>query len=158
MSYSNSVCCRNFTYTLANLFRQAVLNCTDDRTVRFWLREKVLIYSRENQRRSLAAALSRLCPFGAYTMIQQVQTLVGVPTHLDPKAVAELAIVIPVYKQPGLLLEALESVIAQRTRHVVRVVVVDDGCPFPQTGANAQAYAAAYPGAIVYLRRVNGGL
>lgn len=79
-------------------------------------------------------------------------------THLDKTHSPELAVIIPVYKQPGLLVEALESIIAQRTRYQVRVVVIDDGCPFSQTSAIAQAYVSAFPGAIFHLRRANGGL
>lgn len=80
------------------------------------------------------------------------------PLHLDGSKAPDLAIIVPAFKQPGFLIEALECVIRQRTGYQVRVIVVDDGCPFPETVQRAQAYAFAYPNAIVYLRRANGGL
>ncbi|MBV1796214.1 glycosyltransferase family A protein [Siccirubricoccus sp. G192] len=38
------------------------------------------------------------------------------------------------------------------------MVVVDDGCPFPETAETAQGFAALHPGQVFLLRRRNGGL
>lgn len=69
-----------------------------------------------------------------------------------------VAVVIPAHRQPGLLPEALESVLGQRAGFGIAAVVVDDGCPFPETAATARAYARAHPGRVHLLRRANGGL
>jgi glycosyltransferase involved in cell wall biosynthesis/GT2 family glycosyltransferase len=70
----------------------------------------------------------------------------------------ELAVVIPVFRQPGLLAEALEDVLAQQGAPRFAAVVVDDGCPLPETAATALAYARRHPGRVLLLRRPNGGL
>jgi glycosyltransferase involved in cell wall biosynthesis len=70
----------------------------------------------------------------------------------------EIAVVIPVFKQPGLLPEALESVFQQDFDLRVRSVVVNDGCPLPETHRVGLAYASAYPDRVHYIRRKNGGL
>ena len=71
---------------------------------------------------------------------------------------ARLAIVVPVHGHPGLVTEALESALAQEAPFGIHVVVVNDGCPRPETHAVLQAHAHAHPGRITYLRRPNGGL
>jgi len=68
-----------------------------------------------------------------------------------------VACVIPAYKQPGLLAEALASVMAQ-TLPDARAVVVDDGCPMPETREVALEAAARHPGRVHVLRQRNGGL
>ncbi len=70
---------------------------------------------------------------------------------------AELAVVIAAYRQPGLLQEAIASVLAQRGV-AAAAVVVDDGCPFPATAATTAAFARASPGRVFGLRQRNGGL
>lgn len=76
---------------------------------------------------------------------------------LDPAAV-RLAVVIPAYNQPGLLPEALASVLAQEGAPPIAAVVVDDGCPSPATARIARQYAAAHPGRVYLLRQRNQGL
>jgi glycosyltransferase involved in cell wall biosynthesis len=75
----------------------------------------------------------------------------------------DVAVVIPAFKQPGFLPEALESVLGQKTGGQqtglrLSAVVVDDGCPFPATREVGLAYARRHPGRVHYLRRRNGGL
>ncbi|MCQ4163011.1 glycosyltransferase, partial [Roseomonas sp. GC11] len=70
----------------------------------------------------------------------------------------EIAVVIPAYRQPGLLAEALEDVLAQQGAPRHAAVVVDDGCPMPETAETALSYAQRHPGRIFVLRRANGGL
>ena len=69
-----------------------------------------------------------------------------------------LAVVIPAHRQPGLLAEAIRSVLAQEGAPPAAAVVVDDGCPYPETSRTALAMAAANPGRVFALRRPNGGL
>lgn len=68
-----------------------------------------------------------------------------------------LVIIVPVFKHPGLLAEALDCALAQRCDAGIAIVIVDDGCPFEETRAIASAYALAEP-RITYLRKKNGGL
>ncbi|MCB4820644.1 glycosyltransferase [Roseicella aerolata] len=75
----------------------------------------------------------------------------------DPAAV-RLAVVIPAWNQPGLLPEALASVLGQEGAPPIAAVVVDDGCPSPSTAAIALHYAAAHPGRVFLLRQRNRGL
>jgi glycosyltransferase involved in cell wall biosynthesis len=70
----------------------------------------------------------------------------------------EIAVVIPSHRQPALLAEAVESVLAQRGRRRVAAVVVDDGCPMPETRETALRLARGNPGQVHLLRRANGGL
>ncbi len=70
----------------------------------------------------------------------------------------EIAVVIPVFKQPGLLAEAIDSVLCQRCSRAIGCVVVDDGCPFPETAATIAMFAAMYPGRVIHLRQRNRGL
>ena len=71
---------------------------------------------------------------------------------------ARLAIVVPVHGHPGLVTEALESALAQEAPFGIHIVVVNDGCPQPETHEVLQAYALAHPDRLSYLRRPNGGL
>ncbi|MGX9963286.1 glycosyltransferase [Roseomonas sp. F4] len=79
------------------------------------------------------------------------------PAEHDAQSI-DIGVVIPAYKQPGFLAEALESVLTQQGPHRIGAVVVNDGCPFAQTHDTALSYARAHPGRIIYLRRTNGGL
>jgi glycosyltransferase involved in cell wall biosynthesis len=68
-----------------------------------------------------------------------------------------LALIVPVFKHPGLLAEALDCALAQRGDFAHAIVIVDDGCPFEETRTIAASYALAHP-EITYLRKANGGL
>ncbi|GAA0584361.1 glycosyltransferase [Craurococcus roseus] len=68
------------------------------------------------------------------------------------------AFVIPAHRQPGLLAEAILSVLRQEGGPPCAAVVVDDGCPFPETSRTALAMAAAHPGRVFALRQPNRGL
>jgi glycosyltransferase involved in cell wall biosynthesis len=68
-----------------------------------------------------------------------------------------IVVVIPVFKHSGLLAEAIEAVLAQRAPFEIATVIVDDGCPFPETAEIGQAYALAHRN-VFYVRKPNGGL
>lgn len=70
----------------------------------------------------------------------------------------DCAVIIPAYKQPGFLTEALEAILSQLGPQNVGAVIVNDGCPFAQTHDIGLSYARRYPDQVVYLRRRNGGL
>ncbi|MFC5359261.1 glycosyltransferase family 2 protein [Azospirillum himalayense] len=64
----------------------------------------------------------------------------------------------PTYKHSGLLVEALSTALAQDTDFAYAVVVVNDGCPFPETGRVCREFAAAHSGRLHYLHKRNAGL
>ncbi len=76
---------------------------------------------------------------------------------IAPTGQPRVAVVIPVFKHPGLFAEAIESVLAQTANFEIAVVVVNDGCPFPETEQVGRAYALANDN-VYYLRKPNGGL
>ena len=73
-------------------------------------------------------------------------------------AAVRIAVIIPAWNQPGLLPEAIASALAQEAAPPFALVVVDDGCPAPETAATALHLAAAHPGRIFLLRQRNQGL
>jgi glycosyltransferase involved in cell wall biosynthesis len=72
----------------------------------------------------------------------------------DPR----LAIVIPVFRHSVLMVDAVESALAQDAPFGIRILIVNDGCPHPETEEIGQALARAHPDRITYLRKANGGL
>jgi glycosyltransferase involved in cell wall biosynthesis len=71
---------------------------------------------------------------------------------------SKLAIIIPVYKHPVLLNDALRSALREVTCNDGKVVIVNDGCPFIETHEICSTYADSYPRHIDYIRTKNGGL
>ena len=69
-----------------------------------------------------------------------------------------MAIVVPAYRQPGLLVEALDSALNQRTDFAYAIVVVNHGCPFEETDHVCRDFAAVNPDKIYYLCTRNSGL
>jgi len=70
----------------------------------------------------------------------------------------EIAVIIPTHRQPALLAEAVESVLSQRGARRIAAVIVDDGCPMPETRETALRLTRGNPGRVHVLRRANGGL
>lgn len=87
--------------------------------------------------------------------MQNVSTHIVVPD--DPEE-TRAAIIVPTYKHSGLLAEALDTALAQETDFAYAVVVVNDGCPFPETDRVCREFAASHPGRLFYLHKRNGGL
>ena len=70
----------------------------------------------------------------------------------------QIAIVIPVYKHSVLAGEAIRCALEQETEFATAIVLVNDGCPFPETDRLCREFARAHRDRIVYLHRPNGGL
>src|SRR3954447_16373602 len=68
------------------------------------------------------------------------------------------AVIVPTHKHPGLLAEARDPALRQRCDFGYSIVVVEDGCPFPETARVCRDFAAAHPGRIHHLRKRNNGL
>ncbi len=69
-----------------------------------------------------------------------------------------LAVVLPSYGHPSLMIDAIESALRQQTALSFRVVLVNDGCPLQQTDQVCRAYARAHPDRVLYVHKANGGL
>lgn len=69
-----------------------------------------------------------------------------------------LAVIVPIFRHSSLLIEAVEAVLAQRFEGGLRLLLVNDGCPFRETDEVCATYAQAYPDIVTYLRKANGGL
>ncbi|PQA73532.1 hypothetical protein C3731_09680 [Brucella oryzae] len=67
-------------------------------------------------------------------------------------------ILIPAYGQPALTAETLQTAIAQKCEFPFAIVVVNDGCPSPETHEICQNFASCYPGSVFYLHKANNGL
>jgi glycosyltransferase involved in cell wall biosynthesis len=75
-------------------------------------------------------------------------------SSLDPW----IAVVIPAYRQPEYLQDAVLSAARQTLVRRTRIVIVNDGCPFPSTDWLGSYLKDAYPNSVYYLRKANGGL
>lgn len=69
-----------------------------------------------------------------------------------------VAVIVPIFKHPVLLTEAVASVLSQRgASFPIHLILVDDGCPFAETQQICQSLALAHK-EVTYLRKNNGGL
>jgi glycosyltransferase involved in cell wall biosynthesis len=68
-----------------------------------------------------------------------------------------IAVVVPTYKQPEFLKEAVLSAVHQSIQGLIRVVIVNDGCPFPSTDRTARFLQDAFPETVRYLHTQNEG-
>lgn len=66
-----------------------------------------------------------------------------------------IGVVIPGYGHPKFLVEAVNSACSQVCSNDIHVVIVDDGCLYPETAETAQALMATYPETLSYLRQPN---
>ena len=77
---------------------------------------------------------------------------------VDRPSGPRLAVVVPIFRHSALLPEAIECALGQVADFPIRVVLVNDGCPHPETDSVCLDYARSRPDRIVYLRKRNGGL
>jgi glycosyltransferase involved in cell wall biosynthesis len=75
-----------------------------------------------------------------------------------PPATVRLAVVVPAWNQSRYLAGAVRSALDQELGTGVGVVVVNDGCPDPETDRVGQALRDADPGRVAYLHQANAGL
>lgn len=66
-----------------------------------------------------------------------------------------IGVVIPGYGHPQFLAEAIIGACEQEIDRPVRVVVIDDGCKFPETGQMVGQLMEKYTGTLHYLRQEN---
>jgi glycosyltransferase involved in cell wall biosynthesis len=75
-----------------------------------------------------------------------------------PSPAPIIAIVLPLFRHSVLVVDALESAIAQRSRYPFTVIVVNDGCPFRESDAQVKSIRALYPDLVQYVVQPNRGL
>ena len=80
------------------------------------------------------------------------------PDSLSSAEAIRVAIILPTHRHSGLLPEALDTALSQQTDFPYAVVIVNDGCPFPETDRVCREFAAAHSGRIYYLHTRNNGL
>jgi glycosyltransferase involved in cell wall biosynthesis len=69
-----------------------------------------------------------------------------------------MAIIIPVYKQPQYLKDAVVSAVRQSIREQTKIIIVNDGCPYRSTDWLGKYFQDAFPGEVYYLKKSNGGV
>ena len=77
---------------------------------------------------------------------------------LRDRASPRLAIILPVYRHSMLVTEAVHSALAQEGGEALHLVIVNDGCPHPETARVLSTIACADPQRVTVLTRPNGGL
>ena len=84
----------------------------------------------------------------------------GFAKHIDlPRSQdIEIVVIVPTFRHSVFVADAVDSIVIQETERIVRVVIVDDGCPDVETRRIATVLATAYPDQVEYIRRTNGGL
>jgi len=70
---------------------------------------------------------------------------------------AKLVVVLTAYKQPGLLAEAIKSILNQEIYIPWALVLVNDGCPFPETHELCLRVRRSHHDRVLYLRQQNKG-
>ncbi len=75
-----------------------------------------------------------------------------------PPSTIRLAVVVPAWNQPRYLAGAVRSALDQEIETGIGVVVVNDGCPDPETDRIGQALRDANPDRVAYLHQANAGL
>src|SRR3974390_2047040 len=88
---------------------------------------------------------------------RQPQTF-KISASTSPPRTPQLAVVIPVYKHSVLLAEAVISALNQKADFELVIVIVNDGCPMPETHQACLDFVAAAPDRVYYIHRPNGGL
>lgn len=71
---------------------------------------------------------------------------------------ARFIVAVTVFHHPGLVADALRSLLEQQGAQGLHIIVVDDGCSYQETRALLQAFAAANPGIVTCVRQDNRGL
>ncbi len=70
----------------------------------------------------------------------------------------EIAIILPVWHHPALISEAIASCLAQVDAPEFRIIIVNDGCDFPETVRVLEGWRQAHPDQITVLTQTNRGL
>ncbi|UTW56265.1 glycosyltransferase family A protein [Kordiimonas sp. SCSIO 12610] len=83
------------------------------------------------------------------------QNYVSIPVEDANIGKRPMGVVIPGFGHPKFLAEAIISACTQEIDCPVYVVVVDDGCKFPETGKTVRDLMSVYPDTLYYFRQKN---
>jgi hypothetical protein len=120
------------------------------------LAEDLLDVTRAVSRTDLERAVEKLVAKGRRSLgLAPGQRLRRSP---GPPPSVRVAAVVPVWNQARYLAAAVESALAQEAPFGIGVVIVDDGCPDPETERIAETLRDAHPDRVAYLRQPNRGL
>lgn len=75
-----------------------------------------------------------------------------------PPPTVRIAVIVPVWRQARYLAGAVRSALAQEIDTGVGVIIVNDGCPDPESDRIAQVLRDAHPDRVAYLRQPNRGV
>lgn len=98
------------------------------------------------------------------TLVSRSRGALGLATgsrqrrHPGPRPTTRIAVVIPVWRQAQYLAAAAGSALEQQIETGVGVVIVNDGCPDPETDRIGRTLRDAEPERVAYLRQPNAGL
>jgi Glycosyl transferase family 2 len=98
------------------------------------------------------------------TAVSRAKRLLGLPPSYrrrkgaGPPPTIRAAVVVPAWRQARYLAGAVQSALAQEIETGVGVVIVNDGCPDPETDRIGRTLRDAHPQRVAYLRQPNGGV
>lgn len=75
-----------------------------------------------------------------------------------PPATVRTAVIVPVWRQARYVAAAVRSALEQEIAGGVGIVVVNDGCPDPETHRLGEAFRDAHPDRVAYLHQPNRGV
>src|SRR4051812_8973700 len=88
----------------------------------------------------------------ATAAVAPVSRLLIPPAAREPRTDQPLiAVIIPVFKQPQFLADAIISALRQTLRERIKIVIVNDGCPYPSTDRIGRFFQSTFPDEVVYL-------
>jgi hypothetical protein len=96
--------------------------------------------------------------------VQRAKRTQGLPpafrdrSDLGPRPSVRVVVIVPVWKAARYMAGAVASALAQEAPFGVGVVIVDDGCPEPETARIGQALHDANPDRVEFLRQANAGV
>jgi Glycosyl transferase family 2 len=96
--------------------------------------------------------------------LQRARRAAGLPPAFrlrhghGPAPSVRVAVIVPAWKQAQYLAGAVASALAQDAPFGVGVMIVDDGCPDPETARIGRALRDADPDRVGFLRQANGGV
>lgn len=77
---------------------------------------------------------------------------------MTPSEAPLIAIVLPLFRHSVLVVDALESILRQQSRYPFVVIVVNDGCPFRESGLHLKSIQSIHADRLRYIVQKNCGL
>lgn len=87
-----------------------------------------------------------------------MNNLMNNPAFMNEEVTFRIAVIIPVFRHSVLLVDAIESILEQKTEIPIKIVVINDGCPHEETDIISRNYSISHSDKIDYIKKKNGGL